>query len=318
MQIVLISGFLGAGKTTLLQHLIAHADPPERTAIIVNEFGRTGIDGDLLRTRSMDIVEVAGGCLCCSLRGSLAGALDELLSLRGDRLDRIVIEASGVANVEEMVRAVREGASGRDWRTGPFVSVIDASRHAEHDRTLGEFLDHQIRLADVIVLNKSDLVSPDTIGGIVSRMKGLNPDALICPTERCLVDAELLLASPTTSPPARADQQTPSIRPQTATIALHTPCDSTRLKHAFDALPDSVWRAKGFLTLDGRNMLLQYASGRLEISATDVIANERLVLIGRNLDTEALGQVFEDIGEFPEVSLRPLRRDAPLFGLVGD
>ena len=100
MQVHLIFGFLGSGKTTLLRHLLREPSPAGPTAVIVNEFGSVGIDGTLLRGEHVDVLEYASGCFCCSLKGALLDGLRELRE--GRRIARVFVEASGVAQAEEL------------------------------------------------------------------------------------------------------------------------------------------------------------------------------------------------------------------------
>jgi len=305
MQIILISGFLGAGKTTLLQRILSENASMKRTAIIVNEFGEVGVDGQILRSQSMDVIEITDGCLCCSLRGSLTAALDELLEFRADQLDRIIIEASGVANTRDLIASLQTHAAGRNWQVGPFISVVDASRYIELDKMLGEFLEHQVRSADVLVLNKADLTSAEVGAEVEARVSALNAQAKIVAAERCMVNVADLLADTG----ARTIKEIPALPSEphhhhhvgvgvtTVTLTLPEGSNRERFKQALSSLPSSVWRAKGFVILDGQAYLAQYASGVLELEVTGTTTDNKLVFIGDDLNSIELARTLSMNGE---------------------
>ncbi len=176
-----VTGFLGAGKTTLLRHLIAHANG-RRLAIIVNEFGTVGVDGDLLRACGIDscgdedIVELANGCLCCTVAEDFLPTMEALLA-RPQPPDHILIETSGLALPKPLLKAF-------DWPTmrsrvtvDGVIAVVDgpaaaAGRFAEeplrpgateHDSPLLEVYQDQLAAADLVLVNKSDLMDPATL-----------------------------------------------------------------------------------------------------------------------------------------------------------
>lgn len=118
MRVNLICGFLGSGKTTLVRRILAERAGRERLAVIVNEFGQVGIDGAILQGQAVDMIELTAGCLCCTLRGSLVGAVEELRDRMGS--ERIVVESTGVAQPDEMVQALADPRSRRRSRWGPW------------------------------------------------------------------------------------------------------------------------------------------------------------------------------------------------------
>jgi cobalamin biosynthesis protein CobW len=180
----IVTGFLGAGKTTLIRHLLQNANG-RKIALIINEFGDLGVDGDILRgcgaeaCTEDDIVELSNGCICCTVAEDFIPTMEALLA-RDNRPDHIVIETSGLALPQPLVRAfnwpaistrvtvdgvitVVDARAVRDGRFAHDVAAVDAQRasdeNLDHETPLSELFDDQIACADLIVLNKSDLLT---------------------------------------------------------------------------------------------------------------------------------------------------------------
>src|ERR1700686_3730429 len=179
----IVTGFLGAGKTTLIRHVLANAQG-RRLAVIVNEFGDVGIDGEILKgcgdesCPQENIVELANGCLCCTVAVEFVPALDTILSLR-PAVEHIVIETSGLALPKPLVQAFHWPAIKSRVTVDGVVAVVDGTALAEgrvaadiealarqrvadsaldHDDPIEEVFEDQIACADLVVLNKRDLI----------------------------------------------------------------------------------------------------------------------------------------------------------------
>jgi len=159
--VTVVTGYLGAGKSTLLNRILT-APHGKRFAVIVNEFGDVGIDGDLIDTGEEELIELSSGCLCCVVRGDLIRTLRGLLKREGDRLDGILIETTGVANPSPVIQTFTadQVLSGLA-RLDAVVTVADAVHIAARLEDSPDAAD-QIALASVLVLNKvSDAADPD-------------------------------------------------------------------------------------------------------------------------------------------------------------
>ena len=181
-----VTGFLGAGKTTLIRHLIENAGG-KRLAIIVNEFGDVGIDGEILKGCGVEacpeenIVELANGCICCTVADDFVPALDQILA-RTPKVDHILIETSGLALPKPLVQAfqwpsvkgrvtvdgvvtVVDGAALAEGRVAHDMDALDAQRKADdsldHDDPVEEVFEDQVACADLVILSKSDLIDAD-------------------------------------------------------------------------------------------------------------------------------------------------------------
>ncbi|SON56768.1 putative GTP-binding protein YjiA [Hartmannibacter diazotrophicus] len=186
----IITGFLGAGKTTLLNHILSQSEG-ERIAVIVNEYGEVGIDGQLVVGTTDNVIELNNGCICCAVRDDLITAITELLA-SGRIIDRFIIETSGLADPAPVIQSfvLDETLSAR-LELDAIVTVVDA-RHVANQLSQDEAVE-QISFADVLLLNKSDLVSPESLEETETLLRRMNPIARIKRTQACDVEREGLL-----------------------------------------------------------------------------------------------------------------------------
>ncbi|ATG48688.1 cobalamin biosynthesis protein CobW [Celeribacter ethanolicus] len=191
-----VTGFLGAGKTTLIRHMLANAEG-KRIALIINEFGDLGIDGDILKgcgdatCTDEDVMELSNGCICCTVADEFIPTMQKLLA-REDKPDHIVIETSGLALPQPLVRAfnwpeistqvtvdgvvtVVDGKAVDEGQFAHNVAAVDAQRkldeNLDHETPLSELFEDQIACADMIVVNKADLLGEDQAEALVRKLK---------------------------------------------------------------------------------------------------------------------------------------------------
>ena len=191
-----ITGFLGAGKTTLIRNMLENAEG-KRIALIINEFGDLGVDGDILKgcgdetCTEDDIMELSNGCICCTVAEDFVPTLEKLLA-RDNKPDHIVIETSGLALPQPLVRAfnwpeistrvtvdgvvtVVDGKAVTEGRFAHNVAAVDAQRamdeNLDHETPLSELFEDQVACADMIVVNKTDLLDEAEATALVSRLK---------------------------------------------------------------------------------------------------------------------------------------------------
>jgi G3E family GTPase len=266
-----ICGFLGSGKTTLMRRILLERAGREPMAVIVNEFGAVGVDGAILAGHNVDMVEISSGCLCCTLKGSLVNALEELRDKKG--VERVVIEATGVAQPDEMLDVLADPALA-GVRVGPMVTVVDVAKFTGLRRVLGGFYTAQVQRADVLLLNKTDLTTPEELARVREDVVALNPRAAVVTTERCNVELSMVLDTSKGAPqPSALEQGLASPAPAASFVSfvIATPFDAARanVEAFFTALPADIVRAKGFMRIDGQPRTVQYAAGQLEITAAD-------------------------------------------------
>ncbi len=179
VPVTLLTGFLGAGKTTLLNHLIR--DPEAgRIAVIMNEFGDVGLDHDLIEEATEETILMQSGCLCCTIRGDLLKTLGKLIARRdrGDlTFDRVVIETTGIADPGPILHSlVVDDIVAPRFRMDGVVVVADAATGSTTLRKQAEAV-NQIAMADLIVLSKTDLVSPEGLARFEAQLAGINGSA---------------------------------------------------------------------------------------------------------------------------------------------
>lgn len=176
IPVTLLTGFLGAGKTTLLNSLLA-AVPHERIAIVENEFGAVGIDGSLIAPEASTIVELSNGCICCSVRGELSAALEDLLHKREAgtlQFDRLIIETTGLADPAPVIQTFFwEQTLAEAFRLDAVITLVDVCHGAEQlDREA--VAASQVAFADWLILTKTDLQAP---GDLSQRLRAINSRA---------------------------------------------------------------------------------------------------------------------------------------------
>jgi len=183
--VTVLTGYLGAGKTTLLNRILSEPHG-KKYAVIVNEFGEIGIDNDLVVGADEEVFEMNNGCICCTVRGDLIRIIDGLMRRKG-KFDAIIIETTGLADPAPVAQTFFvDDAVGRKAKLDAVVTVADAKWLRDRLKDAPE-AKNQIAFADVILVNKTDLVQADELRDIESRIRGINPYAKVHKTERCQV-----------------------------------------------------------------------------------------------------------------------------------
>ena len=311
IPVTVLTGYLGAGKTTLLNRILSE-DHGKRYAVIVNEFGEVGIDNDLVVGADEEVFEMNNGCICCTVRGDLIRILDGLM-MRNGRFDAIIIETTGLADPAPVAQTFFvDDDVQRRTRLDAIVTVVDAKHVLERLRDSHE-AEEQIAFADVILLNKTDLVSAEELALVEARIRTINAMATLHKTERTSIaidqvigkgafDLSRILAIEPTFLDEEDHEHDSSITSISLTSAA--PMDPERILPGLGEVttrqgPD-ILRLKGILAFPGEpcrfvvqgvHMLLdgdmqqEWKKGDPRVS--------RLVFIGRNLDEAALKAGFE-------------------------
>jgi cobalamin biosynthesis protein CobW len=328
-----VTGFLGAGKTTLVRHLVETAKG-RRLALVINEFGEVGVDGGLLAACGLagcgpeDIVELANGCLCCTVADEFAPTLTRLVD-RPDPPEHIVIETSGLALPKPLVKAFEWPEVRNRATVDGVVAVVDAAAVAEgrfatdpealarqraadpaldHDNPLEEVFTDQIACADVVVVNKTDQVDGPAQERVIAEVRRALPRPVpVLPTAHARIDAGVLLGL------AAAAEDDLSNRPshhdseglahehddfESFAVALGAVADPDDLHRRLAAVLEEhpILRLKGFVAIDGREArhVVQAVGTRLQGYydrpwAAGERRSSRLVVIGqKGLDRAAI------------------------------
>jgi G3E family GTPase len=185
IPVTVLTGYLGAGKTTLLNRILSEPHG-KKYAVIVNEFGEIGIDNDLVVGADEEIFEMNNGCICCTVRGDLVRIMDGLMRRKG-KFDAIIVETTGLADPAPVAQTFfMDENIGRKAKLDAVVTVADAKWLNERLKDAPE-AKNQIAFADVILLNKTDLVAADELTDVEARIRGINPYARLHKTERCRI-----------------------------------------------------------------------------------------------------------------------------------
>jgi G3E family GTPase len=277
--ITLITGPLGSGKTTLLRHILAARRA--KIAIVMNEFGEIAIDTKVIQGKNVRIAELGGGCVCCSLLGEFEAAVTEIIKKIAPEI--IVVETTGLAEPEALVFDIQEALP--QCRLDGVVSVIDADMLVRFPE-LGHTTRLQIEAADILLLNKIDLVDANETVRLETRLCEITPGAATVRTQRCRIDPELLFGisqsrEKTIAPPRHEHQ------PEFESFTFRS--DKAFSRDCFErfagALPANVIRAKGFVRFPSGTQLFNFVAGRWELEAFE--ANEtEIVFIGAGVLSE--------------------------------
>ena len=185
IPVTVLTGYLGAGKTTLLNRILTEPHG-QKFAVIVNEFGEIGIDNDLVVDADEEVFEMNNGCICCTVRGDLVRIIDGLMRRKG-KFDAIIVETTGLADPAPVAQTFfMDENVGAKTKLDAVVTVADAKWLKDRLKDAPE-AKNQIAFADVIVLNKTDLVTPAELDEVEARIRGINPYATMHRTERAQV-----------------------------------------------------------------------------------------------------------------------------------
>jgi len=191
IPVTVLTGYLGAGKTTLLNRILSEPHG-KKYAVIVNEFGEIGIDNDLVVGADEEVFEMNNGCICCTVRGDLIRIIENLMKRRG-KFDAIIVETTGLADPAPVAQTFFVDQDVQDKaRLDAVVTVADAKWLSQRLKDAPE-AKNQIAFADVILLNKTDLVSPAELAAVEARIRGINPYATLHKTQKCAIDLDKVL-----------------------------------------------------------------------------------------------------------------------------
>jgi G3E family GTPase len=285
LPVTVIGGYLGAGKTTLVNHLLRHNEGL-RLAVLVNEFGDLPIDADLIESQEDGLMSISGGCVCCAFGSDLIGALEDMLAMR-PRPDHVLIEASGVALPASI--AVTVGLV-RGLRPDAVLVLADAEQiraNATH-RYLSDTIDRQLQQADILLLTKTDLVSPDMHDSVTGWLRGRAPGARILPVVKGAVPISAVLGALPLPARHSPDGATGAHGLFASTVLVPPgPVDAERLARALAEYP-GVTRAKGHVETAKGPALIHVVGPRHSVETATGDHTTGVVCIGLKAEFDAV------------------------------
>ena len=288
IEIYILSGFLGAGKTTFLQKILKEEQKKKKkTAVIMNEMGRVSIDSDAV-SKKIPLKEILNGCVCCTLSDKLEAQLYELIHQY--ELDAIYIETTGVAHPVEVLDACLSPYFAEKVNVQSIITLVDANRWSDQHKLrlpLQKLVKEQVKHADVILLNKIDLISEEQLKDIENELRTFNPTATIIPTRFADIGFEVLHKT------ERKDQaeheKTHAVKHLHIKSYVHTfskPINKELFEEFLRTMPDSIYRIKGYIRFTDaqETFLFQYSYGMPLHTKSGINMKNTLVFIGDDLD----------------------------------
>ena len=310
IPVTIVTGFLGSGKTTLINHIL-EGQHGRKIAVIVNEFGEIGIDGQLMVSDDEEqLVEFNNGCLCCTVRGDLVRTLEDLMQ-RAD-LDAVLVETTGLADPAPVASTfIVADEIKANFNLDAFVTVVDAP-NLQRNLTDSHEAQEQVAFADIILINKTDLVSADEIAKIEQQIRTLNPIAKIHHTAFSVVDLPLILGTGAFDLEAKLEvdplflddlEHEHDATVGSFALTSEKPIDMNKFMLWMNALAqdkgEDLYRTKGLFYAQGFPERVLFQSVRMLTSMKrdrpwkpDEAKLTQLVVIGRNLNRDEFAEGF--------------------------
>jgi len=300
IKIHIVSGFLGVGKTTLIRKLINSTD--EKKVIIENEFGDIGIDGEILKGENYDVIELAQGCICCSLKADFNDTLWTVIDQYKPK--HIIIEPTGIGKLSDILDAFdNEAVKNKCILTLP-ITVVDALEYLQQVDEFGGFFKDQISNAGIIVLSKIQLMEQDNLNEIIESIRAINNCAEIMTDDwEAFTEIEYNMLTNIMCDSNKKIRFIDEIRDlsksfQSFGVAKPKKFSLEALKSMLDNLSNiengKIIRAKGFVQGEDGDLQFNYVNGQYFINENKLHNSCKMCIIGSNLNKNALSRILSD------------------------
>ena len=313
-KLLLLTGFLGSGKTTLLKRILSWETDLSGTVVLVNEFGKVGIDGAILRRAGSDVIELTSGCVCCSLKAELAQTLRDVC----DRFTpkRILLEATGIAEPEAVASILKDEGLKQRMEIHKIITVLDIKFWIGRE-VFGPFFMNQIEQADLILLNKVDLVDENEVADCLGEIHENIEESNVVPTIYSEVDPEILwledpkktsgrelltfflpVLSSTNVQDRNHHRHSGNVEPYAQNedpggyvafdFSERQPLNETCFRRFLEEVPWELFRIKGPVRFPDRTSLLNFVGGRSEWEPWDNDQGTTLAFVGWRINGDKI------------------------------
>jgi G3E family GTPase len=293
-EVFIISGFLGAGKTTLMKRILSWESDLSDTVVLVNEFGDIGIDGSMLKEAGSDVVELTGGCICCSLKADLNLTLKSIWQQFKPR--QIFIETTGVADPSMVIDAFNDPELDEKMQIVKVVTVLDIELW-EAREIFGPIFFKQLRQADLILLNKIDIVDDQKVHRFLNEIHQTISQAQVVPTVHCEIEPDIVMDRRAMVPKladfadmqhhgGKHDARKSSSDYISFSFRTGKVLDEVCFKQFTENLPWELFRMKGPVRFQGRTILVNYVGGKNQWSPWNDVHETCLVFVGWKANEE--------------------------------
>ena len=288
MKTTIVCGMLGSGKTTFITQFVRNLTG--KTVVLVNDFGKAGIDGEIFEAGGIESIELPSGCICCTLKFDLISSIENIRETFAPQ--HLLIEPSGIASPSGVLEALET------LKINPVtvVGIVDATEFLElnHEDAFGRFFEDQITNSDIVLVNKTDLVEKGVADRTVQSIEQMNPNAIIFSTVNCIMSGTL----PNVSGAERnIDKHAPHFHFDTISLKLSDSLDHEWLGDFFQDMSfgkyGDIVRAKALVnTLQGPYQFDLSFTNIRSVPFEKMVIGSRLVIIGKDINREAITYIF--------------------------
>ncbi len=308
-QVIVLGGFLGSGKTTLLQYILSLQADLEGHAVVLNDFGTMGVDGQIIQSHGLEVMEMSSGCICCTLQIDMQETLSTLIQNFKPRV--IYIEASGIADPGSIKASLLAQGLIDKLELKKVITVLD-SEYWDARESFGDVFLEQLAAADIILLNKSDQFAQEKISRCLREIHDHFPESIVIPTVFCRIEPDILELDLSALEPLgktshkvqkrcadhihqpqhliKANEDILSVKEyKTFTFTEDIVFDEQLFEQFLQDLPWEMFRIKGFVRFAYTIMLLNFVGGKAQWTVWETPEKNGLVFIGwANIDQQAI------------------------------